>query len=149
MLLSCHFIKPFISLLKIINVVKPDPNIFLRTAASVADAVVVNPDCFKTLLAFGLSTFPIKGKPVFSNGSKSLPKTSLDCTILYNWVFESSILADEPFATALWIFETCVLVNNNFCEKCFSSLESPKTFDEWLKFDFKSSDFSSVFYSRF
>ena len=26
------------------------------------------------------------------------------CAILNNWVFENFILADEPFANALWIF---------------------------------------------
>ena len=32
---------------------------------------------------------------------------------------------NEPFVTALRVFETCVLVNNNFCRKLVSSLESP------------------------
>ena len=50
----------FISSLKII-VVKPDPNIFLWTAAFVADAAAANPNGIRTLLANGLSTFPIKG----------------------------------------------------------------------------------------
>ena len=44
----------------------------------------VNPNCFKTLLAYGLSTFPIKVNPVFSNGPKSLPKNPPDIPILYN-----------------------------------------------------------------
>ena len=48
-------------------------------------------------------------------------------------VFENFILADEPFPKALQIFETCVLVNNNLCRKLFSSLESPRTFNERLK----------------
>ena len=43
------------------------------------------------------------------------------------------ILADEPFSKVLRGFETCVLVNNNLCEKKFSSLESTTTFDEILK----------------
>ena len=60
-----------------------------------------------------LSTFPIKGNPVFSNGPKSLPRNPLDCPILYDWVFDNSILAEELFANALRSFETCVLVNNN------------------------------------
>ena len=68
-----------ISLFETTNVVTPNPNIFLRIAASVADAVAVNPNGIKTLLAFGLSTFPIKGNPVFSNGSKSVPKNPPDC----------------------------------------------------------------------
>ena len=67
------------------------------------------------LLANDLSTFPIKGKPVFSNGPKSLPKNPPDCPILCNWVFDSFILAEELFAKALRSLKTCVSVNNNLC----------------------------------
>ena len=48
----------------------------------------------KRLLANGLSTFPIKGNPVFSNGPKNLPKNPPDCPILCNWVFDHFIWAD-------------------------------------------------------
>ena len=59
------FMISFISSFKIINVaffVKSegcvaDPKIFLWIAASVADAVTVNPNAIKTLLANALSTF--------------------------------------------------------------------------------------------
>ena len=50
-------------------------------AASVPDAAAVNRNGIKALLDNGLSTCPIKGKPVFSNGSKSLPKNPPDCLI--------------------------------------------------------------------
>ena len=40
---------PFISSFKIINVVIPDPNIFLWIAAPVAAAAAVNPNGIKTL----------------------------------------------------------------------------------------------------
>ena len=43
------------------------------------------------------------------------------------------MLDDEPFAKALQSFETCVLVNNDLCEKLFKSLESPTTFDDISK----------------
>ena len=43
-------------------------------ATSVADAAAVNSYGIKALLANGLSTFTIKGNPVFSNGPKILPK---------------------------------------------------------------------------
>ena len=49
----------FISLFEIINIVLPDPNIFLWIAASVADAGAVNPNGIKTLLANGFRTFSI------------------------------------------------------------------------------------------
>ena len=90
------------------NVALPDLTIFLWIAASVANAAdanaadaAVNLNGIKMLLANGLSTLPIKGKPVFSNGPRSLPKKSPDCLILYNWVLDNFILASELFAKAL------------------------------------------------
>ena len=44
--------------------------------ASAADAAAVNPNGIKTLLTYGLSTFFINDKSVFSNGLRSLPKKS-------------------------------------------------------------------------
>ena len=61
-----------------------DPNTFLWTAASVADAAAVNSNDIKTLLSKGLSTFPIKSNPVFFNSHKSLPKNPPDCPDLCN-----------------------------------------------------------------
>ena len=92
------FVISLISSFEIINVVTIDPNIFLCIAASVADAAVVNPNGIKTLLANGLSTFFIKGKPVLRNGPKSPPKNPRDCPILCNRVFDSFILAGVLFA---------------------------------------------------
>ena len=43
------------------------------------------------------------------------------------------MLAEELFAKALRSFETCVSVNKNLCRKLYSSLESPKSFDETFK----------------
>ena len=81
----------FISSSEIINVAKPDPEIFLLIAPSIGDAAAVNPDLIKTLLANDLSIFPIKGNPIFNNGPKSdpvvtngpksLPKNPPDCPI--------------------------------------------------------------------
>ena len=79
----------FISSLEIINVVvreaKPkgrlDPNIFLPIATSVAAAAAFNSNGIKTLSDNGLSTFPIKGNPVFSNGPESIPKSCPDYSI--------------------------------------------------------------------
>ena len=85
--------------------------------SSVADAVAVNPNGIKTLLAKGLSIFPIKGISVFSNCLKSLPKNPPpNCYILRDWVFDDFILADESFAKALQSFEACALVNNIYSE---------------------------------
>ena len=81
------------------------------------------------VLANGLSTCPIKDNPVFSNCSKSLPKTSPDYCILCNRVFGNFILADEPFVKALRSLETYVLVNNNLWGKLWWLLESPITFE--------------------
>ena len=59
------FITSFISSLEIINVVKLDPKIVLRMAASVADAAAVNANGIKLLLANGLTKFFIKDNPIF------------------------------------------------------------------------------------
>ena len=123
----------FISSLEIINVVKSDSNIFLWIALSVADNAAVDPNGIKTLLANGLSAFPIKGNPGSGNGPKSLLKYPPDCPILCNRVFDSFMLAKELFAKALQSLETCVVVDNNLCRKLFSSLESLIIFDEWFK----------------
>ena len=39
-----------------------------------------------------------------------------DC-ISDNWVFENDIIADEPFANSLQMFQTCVSINKNLCVK--------------------------------
>ena len=70
----------------------PDPNIFVWTATSVADAAAVNPYGIKTLLANGLSIFPIKSNPVLSNSPKNPSKTFPDCPILCNFVFDNFVL---------------------------------------------------------
>ena len=113
------FMISFISSFKIINIVMPDPNIFLKIATSVADVAAVNPNDIRTLLANGFNTFFIKYGPVFSNGPKSLPKNPPDCPILCNWLFDKLMLTEELFVKALWSCESCVLVNNNLCRKLF------------------------------
>ena len=61
----------------------------------------VNPNGTKILLTNGLGTFPINSNPVFSNSPKSLPKNPPDCPVLYNWVFNNFILAEELFPKIL------------------------------------------------
>ena len=78
----------------------------IQIAASVTDAAAVNPNGIETLLANGLSTFFIKGKPIFTNGLKSLPKNAPKCPILCKRVFDNFILADESFTKALQCLET-------------------------------------------
>ena len=77
------------------------------------------------LIARGLSTLPIKGKPVFSSGPRSLHRNPPDCPILCNCVFDNFVLADELFAKALVI--------NNLCRKLVSLLELLITFHEIFK----------------
>ena len=48
-------------------------------------------------------------------------------------LYENFILADEPFAKALQILETCVSVNNNLCGKFVPTLDLPTTFDKRFK----------------
>ena len=66
-------------------------------SVSVADAALVNSYSMITLLANGFDIFFIKGNPLFSNGSKSLPKNPSDYPILCNWAFDNFTLADKPF----------------------------------------------------
>ena len=80
---------PFISSLEIVNVVIPDPTIFLWIPASVADAAAVNPNGIKMRLTNSLSTFSIKGNPI--NGPKNLHKNPADCPVLCNWVFDKDM----------------------------------------------------------
>ena len=72
------FIISFISSFEIINVVFPDPNIFLCIPASAADAAAVNPKGIKTLLVNGLITFLINGYPVFNTVPSNLLKNPPD-----------------------------------------------------------------------
>ena len=126
---------------EIISVVIFSPNIFWWVAASVADTASVKSNGIETLLASGLNTYFVKGKQVFSNSPKSLPKNSSGYPILYNWVFDNFILAEEPFAKVLQSFRTCILLNSSLCGKLVSWLESPTTVD--------ISYSSTIFYCRF
>ena len=122
------FIISFIYSFEIINVFVLDPNISLWIAASVADAAAVNPDGIKTLVANGLSTFPIKDSSVLN----SYLNINL-ILIFYAKFFDKFLLAEELFARALRSIGTFVLVNNNLCRKLIWSLESPTTFNEFSK----------------
>ena len=63
-----HVIIHFSSFDTISLVLCPDPKIFVCIPASSADAVAVNPEGIKTLLANGLIIFFIKGNPVLVMG---------------------------------------------------------------------------------
>ena len=87
----------FIYSLDIINAVVPNPNIFFWIAASVEDTTVVDPNDIKMLLANGLSEFPFKGNPDFSNDPKRLPKNPPDSTILCNWSFDDFVFDNQIY----------------------------------------------------
>ena len=120
----------FNSLFEKINKVVPDPKMFFWIVVSVADAAAVNPKSTHTFLANGLSTFPIKEKPVFIKVRKSLSKKSNNFTISDSWFLKKFILVVETFAKVLRIFETCILVRNNLCRKLALSLASSIAFVE-------------------
>ena len=105
----------------------PNPKIFFWIVGFVAAAAAVNRDGIKTLLVSGLSTFFIKGKPVFINGPKIIPINSPYCPILWNLVFDNFILADELFLKALQSLETCLLVNDDLWGKLVLLSELPIT----------------------
>ena len=81
----------------------PDQKNFFWIAASVVNTAAFNSSGNKTIPDYGLCTFLINGKGIFTNGSRSLLKNPLDCTILDRWDFENFILAGEPFAKSLQI----------------------------------------------
>ena len=85
------------SLFEINSEVSRDPKNCFSTAAFVTDGAAFNGNSIKTTLGNGLSTFFLKGKPVFSNDPRNLPKNLPDCPILDNLVFDNFILADELF----------------------------------------------------
>ena len=92
---------------------KKDPH--LNAVESAADAVAVDPNVIKTLLPNDLITFFINGKPVFSDGPRTLPRNPLNWIILDNWVFDNLISVDKIFAKVLQRFAACLLVNNDLC----------------------------------
>ena len=57
-------------------------NLFFLNSCICCDATPVNPNGIKTLLANGLSTIFIKGKAVFSNSLKGLPRIPPNCNVL-------------------------------------------------------------------
>ena len=84
---------------------------------SAVDAAVVNPSGIKILLANGVSTFFINGRPTYINGPRNLPRNPPDCTILDRYIFDNFILVDELFAKTLRSFETCLSVSSDLCGK--------------------------------
>ena len=63
-------------------------------------------------------------RAAFGKAASNSLRIPPDCIILDKWVFENFILADETFAKALQIFETCVSVNNKLRGQLVSSLEN-------------------------
>ena len=84
---------------EIISVVMPDPKFFFWITAFVADAVAVNPNGIKALLANGFNTFFIKGKPVFTNAPERLPK---NCGTYFRLIF---VLINCSLKSWFWLFK--------------------------------------------
>ena len=115
--------------------------IFLQSKLSPASTIV---SLFKFLAPISFDSFAIELTNYMSpllglntsgriNSSDGLTINPPNYTILNNGVFENFVLANEAFAKALRIFETCLSVNNNLCGKLVSSLELPIKFDERFK----------------
>ena len=98
-----------ISLFEIINIVRfgkskghpPDPKMLFGITVSVAEAAATNPIGIKTLLANGLNTFFNKGRLIFNNDLRNVPRNPPDGTIAYRCVFYSFILADKLLVQTL------------------------------------------------
>ena len=101
----------------------PDRKTFLCIPASAVDAVAVNHNGTKKVLANGLITCFINGLLLWI-----LPRSPPNCAILD---IVSSILAYDLLAKALRRVATCLLVNNNLWRKLVSW--SPIIFDDNLK----------------
>ena len=81
-------------------VIKPEPKMFFWIAASAVEAAAVNPKGTKTLLANGVCTFFINGKPAVINGLRKLRNPTswlfmITFMIYFIWLFVS--LSLEPF----------------------------------------------------
>ena len=119
------FIISFISLfLKVIPERVTDETYFLIFLQIILSPISIRILQFNYLVSVLFNSFTYEFATEFivlNGGNKITIKPGIinppNCTILNNWVFESSILADEPFAKALQIFETCVSVNNDLCGK--------------------------------
>ena len=57
-----------------------------------------------------------------------------NCIFFDSCIFQSFLLADEPFAKVLQSFETCLLVDYIVWERLVSSLDSPTAFHERFRF---------------
>ena len=99
------FIISSISSFEIINVVTADAKIFFSIPASATDAAAVNSNGIKALLANDLSTFFAKGKPVFNNGPRSVPKYPPNCTILdsLHWLSNYVLKLYEILKLVYWL----------------------------------------------
>ena len=125
-----------ISSFEIINVVIHDSKIFVCISACAVDAAAVNANGIKTLLVNSLSTFFIKGKPVFSSGLRNLPGNLSDCTMLDSWVFSNFILPDKLFAKVLQSLKPCILLNDKLRGKLLLTLKPPVALGKLLRYHF-------------
>ena len=82
----------FNSSFEISNAVMLDPKISFLITVSVADDAAVNPKGTKTLLAKGLSTFYINGKPTFIKGPRKLSNLSFWPVIFLVVLFNKILL---------------------------------------------------------
>ena len=92
-------------------------------ASAAADFAAVIPTGVNTLVGNRVSTFFIIGRPTFIRGPRSLRRNQPDCSILYIFVFDYSIWADEWFIRALQRLHTCLFVSDNLWGKLNDNLK--------------------------
>ena len=107
----------FISSFEIIEVVVPEPYIFLWIHVKIAEAAAVIPNGTKTCFAKGIATF-INGPANLRNND---PKNPLDWTILEMWALQNFKSVDILLLNALLSFVFCLVVSNNSCGRSFPS----------------------------
>ena len=86
---------------------------FWVPASSDGDAGAVNPNSKGTILAWGLSTFLVNGKPIFNTGPRKLTKNPANWMILDICGFSNFTRIAELFIKPLKRFQTCLSVSNS------------------------------------
>ena len=94
---------------------------FLRNSTSLTATAAVYSYVvwMNTFFANKMIRFLINDKSTFINGSRSLPRNPLGCTIWNSWYFDNFMLTSELYAEALQRLETFLSVNSKLCRKLF------------------------------
>ena len=136
MLLFCkNLVTCIISFISLFARVIPEPMFFYLFSNNIKSCIYIKIILFILIFLvsilfnlFEYESSTLNGKLTELSKPVISVKNPPDYIILDNWVFENFILADEPFAEILQIFETFVLANDKLYGKLVSPLEFPIKF---------------------